>query len=168
MQRAINYTIYFLIAAAIILRGPTILNNLKNEGKIIEPQKIYSVSNTGETLPVVFPAVGKKSVAIFWASWCAPCKIELSRINSLIESKEVSKDRIFAISIDENKNEMLKAYIDRKYLFNTYLDTERALSNVLKIESTPTIVLINEQGKIEWQATGFSPTLINRIKKFLN
>jgi thiol-disulfide isomerase/thioredoxin len=119
-------------------------------------------------MPIMFPAYGKKSIAVFWASWCGPCGIELSRINKAILEKEIGADRIYAISLDQDLHALEKTILEKKYSFKTYLDKENTISTLLKVNSTPTIVFIDETGKVSWQTTGVSPFLINRIKSFLN
>ena len=168
MNRAINFTIYFLIAAAVILKAPSIMDNMGMEGKEILPNKLFQYNLKGQVNPVVFPIPGKRVVAIFWASWCAPCKIELSRINQALEKNELDKSNIFAISLDQSFEELDKAIVEKKYLFNTYLDKENNFLTKMKITATPTIVLIDEFGKIHEQTTGASINPVGKIKKFLN
>jgi len=168
MKRAANFTMYFIIAAAIILKMPNIIDNIKAEGKSISPQKVYYFESEKSQMPIVYPSYGKKSIAVFWASWCGPCGIELSRINKAIENKEINADRIFAISLDQDLQALEKTILEKKYAFKTYLDKENTISTLLKINSTPTIVFIDETGKVSWQTTGVSPFLINRIKNFIN
>jgi len=168
MKRAANFTMYFVIMAAIILKMPNIIDNIKAEGKSVSPQKVYYFETEKSQMPIMFPAYGKRSVAIFWASWCGPCGIELSRINKAIENKEISADRIFAISLDQDLQALEKTILEKKYKFKTYLDKENSISTLLKVNSTPTIVFIDETGKVNWQTSGVSPFLINRLKSFLN
>lgn len=168
MKRAANFTMYFIIAAALILKVPTIVDNIKAEGKSISPQKMYYFETEKSQMPIMYPAYGRKSIAVFWASWCGPCGIELSRINKAILEKEISAERIFAISLDQDFQALEKTILEKKYSFKIYLDKENTISTLLKVNSTPTIVFIDEKGKVSWQTTGVNPFLINRIKSFLN
>lgn len=164
MNKAINYTIYFLLASAFIMRAPVSWENFKKEGSTIVPAKIYLIDEKNNPTPIVFPAAGKKSAAIFWASWCMPCKLELNRIDKAIKDKVISSDTVFAVSIDSDFSALIKAKEERKYSFKIYHDKDGVLAKNFGVTSTPTSSLINENGKISWQATGVSPTLISRIK----
>jgi thiol-disulfide isomerase/thioredoxin len=167
MKRAINFTIYFLIASSIILKAPSIMDNMQAEGKQLEPNKIYKYEVGGKETPLVFPATGRKKIVIFWASWCLPCKIELNRINEAIEKKEIEAENVLAISTDNNFSDLDKALSERKYLFQTYIDKDDNFLTKLKITGTPTMVLIDESNVIKWKTTGVSFDLIGKLKSFL-
>jgi cytochrome c biogenesis protein CcmG/thiol:disulfide interchange protein DsbE len=173
MKKDLNYTIYFILAAVVILKLPNITSNFKLEGKQVTMSFINEVtpstveSDLKALNGFIYPVKGKKSIAIFWASWCTPCSLELKRINSAIEKNEIPKDQIFAISIDSDFNALKKAIIDRQYLFKTYFDRSGNLSRNLNVQATPTIAFIDGEQKIKWITTGVSPTLIEKIKSFL-
>jgi thiol-disulfide isomerase/thioredoxin len=166
LQKAINYTMYFLIAAVLIRRAPYIYENFRSEGKNVEIQKIYLSDKNQILSPLIFPATQKKAIAIFWASWCGPCKIELKRINKSINENEIKKENIYAISIDNELNALNILLKEKNYLFNVYFDKEKLLTTNLNITNTPTVLFIDGLGKIVWRTSGFSPTLISKIKEF--
>lgn len=167
MNKAITYTIYFLIASSFILKAPSIMDNMKAEGKIIEPNKLYQYNSVTDISPVIFPAPRKKSIAIFWASWCIPCKIELERISDAISEKKIDPSAIIAISLDEDLTALDKFLKDKKYLFKIYLDKENNFLTKLNIVSTPTLILIDEKNTIRLQTTGVSINLIGKLTTFL-
>ena len=112
------------------------------------------------------PHPNKKQVLVFWATWCAPCGVELVRLNRLIENGTVAADSIVAISIMEDAKLVKDTIHERGYQFKVYLDLNGSASEAYKVEGTPTILLIDEDGKISWMTTGLSPTLEYRVKKF--
>ena len=87
----------------------------------------------------LFPALHKKSVLVFWASWCGPCSIELSRINSAINNKEISSNNIFAVNMGENPELVNRVVHERKYSMPVIFDNNGELANLLHVKVTPTI-----------------------------
>ncbi len=114
------------------------------------------------------PTPKAKSVLVFWASWCGPCTIELNRIQKAINEREITSNNIFAVNMGDEENLVNKVVTERKYTMPIVLDKNGALANKVNVQGTPTISFIDENGVIVWLSTGLSPTLIYRIKKFLN
>lgn len=144
--------------AALITRLPSILEQFKQEGTVFTPILIDGK---------LFPPKNEKSVLVFWATWCGPCTLELKRINSAIANKEISSKNIFAVNMGEPQELVDKAVKERNYNFQVLIDTNGTLAKMFQVQATPTIVFIDEKGKIDWISSGISPSLIYRIKSFL-
>ena len=110
----------------------------------------------------------RKRLIIFWATWCGPCSIELSRINRMIINGELKPEAVLAISSGENRPLVQNVVADRKYLFPVAVDEAGLLAQTYKISGTPTLFFVSEKNIIEWTAMGISPTLEFRIKNFFN
>lgn len=104
---------------------------------------------------------------VFWATWCGPCDIELGRIQSLIQKGKIKSQQVIAVSVDENSHEVEKALRERGYLFPVVWDRTHGLRNQFQVAVTPTVVVINPENRIEWFATGVSPTLERRLERYL-
>jgi cytochrome c biogenesis protein CcmG/thiol:disulfide interchange protein DsbE len=166
MKRAVNLTMWFILAAAIILKLPNIMSNFKLEGQNISPLKFTKIENVLSS-DFYFPMPLKKSIAIVWATWCAPCSIELYRINEAIKAGEINKEQVFAISIDDNVEAIKKVVNEKKYLFNILWDKEKLVQSTLKIDATPTVLFIDQENKLKWVTTGVSPLLNQKLQLFL-
>lgn len=102
------------------------------------------------------PVPGEGShVLFFWATWCGPCKAALPELLAWSEGAGVP---VLAVS-DESPDKI-----------RTFLDgwsepfPERVLSDDLRtsfvtygVSGTPTFVLVDAEGTIEWRQTGYSP-----------
>jgi thiol-disulfide isomerase/thioredoxin len=89
----------------------------------------------------------------FWASWCAPCVMNLRFFNRLPEKIDTSKVGIIAVSLDENKISYTNtAY---KYLDSTYpqfrLDSAKQncfLKKTIQLKSLPKYIIVDRNGGI--------------------
>jgi len=91
----------------------------------------------------------KKLVMInFWASWCAPCRLEMPGFEKLYTSKNKDGFVILAVNEDEERSK-LDAYLKEKPLtFPVLLDPDSALMKQFGVRALPTTILVGGDGKI--------------------
>ena len=101
---------------------------------------------------------GKKRVVLgFWASWCGPCRIELPVMRRFYQSKQAkgANFEFLAISLDEDRDVAEVAAKRDKLPFPVLMDSGGKTAGKYQVEAIPTLLLINENGKVEWGETGF-------------
>lgn len=114
---------------------------------------------------------GQIVILDFMATWCGPCRMQMP-YNKLVW-KEFS-DKIILISIDidvTEPEETLKTFA-QEYPYATWIwarDTAK-LSEVYKVASIPTTVIIDQEGYIRFIHVGVtsSSTLIQEIEELMN
>ena len=101
---------------------------------------------------------GKNTVLSFWATWCVPCKKELTNMADLYEEWQKKYNlQILAVSIDDSRNSTkVKPYIEGQRLtYDVLLDVNQELKRQLNIQSVPFTVVTNSSGKIVYTHSGY-------------
>jgi len=102
------------------------------------------------------PAEGETLLLQFWASWCHSCGALMWDMDEIASKNE--NVRYIAVSIDDD-NEAARTYIRKHRLFEKYsdryfVDSEKALSASLDVNTVPTILLVNSQGEVLVRRSG--------------
>lgn len=167
MKKWFDHLTHFIFLAAVAYliyqKAPVIYNHFQTEGAKIPVQQIHLLS--GEKMDLF--RLSKPYVLIFWATWCGPCDIELSRLQNLISNGDIAADSVLAVSIGENSDVVSKAVRDRRYTFIVGLDIAYSLAQALNVKGTPTLILVNKDQTIAWMTTGLSPSLEIRVRHHL-
>jgi thiol-disulfide isomerase/thioredoxin len=92
---------------------------------------------------------GKLVILNFWATWCAPCKVEMPSLDNLQSNIKLNNLKIFPINIgreDTFKSESFFKELNIKNL-DIYIDAPITLAKKLSLRGIPTTILFNKQGK---------------------
>lgn len=108
--------------------------------------------NTFEGKPVSLSSLKGKVVLIdFWASWCAPCRIENPDLVATYERLKGKDFEIYGISLDNNVEAWNEAVINDKITWIQVSDLMRWESPVVKqyqVQAIPFNILIDREGVI--------------------
>jgi thiol-disulfide isomerase/thioredoxin len=100
---------------------------------------------------------GKPLLVNLWATWCGPCITEMPTLDALAR-REGGKIQILAISQDMGDNARAKVdafFTDRAFhQLKPYLDSKMALMSALKVDTLPTTILYDSDGKEVWRIVG--------------
>jgi len=92
---------------------------------------------------------GKPTVLIFWATWCGHCRAEIPRIKEAYE--KFGKSGITFLAIDAGVRDSLvrvRNYVKRYSLnYPVYFDPHQNTRTRFGLKGTPTIILLDRQGK---------------------
>ena len=101
---------------------------------------------------------GHPVVLSFWATWCVPCKKELSNLAEMYEEwKQKYHVEIVAISIDDSRSTTkVKPYVEgQRWEYQVLLDINQELKRSLNIQSVPFTVMTDANGKIVYTHSGY-------------
>ena len=119
---------------------------------------------------------GQYLLVNFWATWCAPCVIELPSLNKLKSRFDDNGLKTVAISLDKQRNhDQVKRFAYNRNIddFVTYYDHNNEVQRKVRMRGIPTTYLLNPDGKIlyifegdaQWdspQAIKFFSTLLKQ------
>lgn len=94
---------------------------------------------------------GEYTLINFWASWCAPCVVELPSLDKLRQRFDGKGLRVVAISLDQQRDhEYIKNFLNMRNIneFAAYYDINKDIKRSVPMRGIPTTYLLNAQGKI--------------------
>jgi peroxiredoxin len=99
----------------------------------------------------------KRVVVSFWASWCAPCRMEMPVLTKFYKSNHTASSdfEILAVSIDEDRNDASDFAAAQKLTFPVLLDSRRKVADAFEVDGIPTMFVIDKDGKIIYGHAGY-------------
>jgi thiol-disulfide isomerase/thioredoxin len=93
--------------------------------------------------------IGKIVYLDFWASWCAPCRLEIPHAKKL-EEQFKNKDVVFlGVSIDQNKESWMKVIRENDIKgVQVIIDSSTDIEKLYNIKGIPRYLIIDREGKI--------------------
>jgi thiol-disulfide isomerase/thioredoxin len=111
----------------------------------------------------------KKLVLInFWATWCGPCRVEMPSFEQLFNEQKNEGFTILAIAEDKDRAKVDQYLEGKPVSFPVLLDPDNALGKQFKIESLPTTVLVDGNGRIQEVHQGVDPYLKYTVQATLS
>ena len=103
---------------------------------------------------------GQVVLISFWATWCAPCKVEMAHLSEMYDELNPEGFVVLSISSDDAKTAaQVKPYIKRKrYKFPVVLDKDsKVTTGFTPTKTLPYGVLVDKQGNISQTYSGYQP-----------
>lgn len=108
---------------------------------------------------------GKVVLLNFWASWCAPCIVELPSLQQF--HREHPDYPILAVSIDEDAGAYQRFLVQRHVDFITVRDPEQTASTKYGTTGWPETFVIDRQGRIRRRFIGATDWNDPEILRFM-
>ena len=99
---------------------------------------------------------GKTAVIYFWATWCAPCRIQHPMIDK-VKKKFADDPTVTFLAVDTDEDHsIVPAFLkEMKWEGASYFDG--GLGGLLNISSIPTVLILQPDGKVSSRMVGFIP-----------
>jgi thiol-disulfide isomerase/thioredoxin len=100
---------------------------------------------------------GKVTLVDFWATWCAPCRASMPRVQRLYTEYKPNGVELYSVDTDDespNRTSQVSEFLLQNGLtFPVVLDDGSA-ERAFAIASLPTMLLLDKQGKVVWSHVG--------------
>jgi thiol-disulfide isomerase/thioredoxin len=123
----------------------------------------------GEGRPVRLSAFRGRPVLVnLWATWCAPCVVEMPSLDALA-ARSGDELEIVAISQDHDGRQKVGDFFAAHHFsrLEPYLDPQMRLMPALGLDTLPTTILYDAEGREVWRMTGMADWQGERAARLL-
>jgi thiol-disulfide isomerase/thioredoxin len=114
---------------------------------------------------------GQVVLVNFWASWCAPCLVEMPSMQRLKEKFAGKPFQILAVNVRESAGTIWKFHKLIQVDFPLLLDRDGQASEDWQVVVYPSTYLVDTRGRIRYQSTGMrkwdDPEIVMTIEGML-
>jgi len=93
----------------------------------------------------------------FWASWCAPCLVELPTFAELEKRFLDHGLKVVAINVDEGDSARTFAkdfWAKKNFAFPSFFDPQKTVASQFEVDMLPSTFVIDRQGRIAFSGFG--------------
>ena len=98
---------------------------------------------------------GRTVLVNLWATWCGPCRVEMPHLARLYEKYRGSGFTVLAVNIDEDPHKAANLASQLGMRFPVLLDTEKKVSRLYDLNTMPSTVLIDREGRVRYVHRGY-------------
>jgi thiol-disulfide isomerase/thioredoxin len=107
---------------------------------------------------------GKIIVLNFWFIDCQPCRMEMPELSKLADTYKSDSSIVFlAIALD--KKYEIEQFLKSFRFGYTIIDNGRFITDQFRINSYPTNVIVDQNGKVYFHSTGLSTSTVHWLKR---
>jgi thiol-disulfide isomerase/thioredoxin len=123
----------------------------------------FTVRKAPDGTPFAFADTkGKIVVMNFWATWCGPCREMEPHFERIAARFYGQKDVLFyALNCDEDEA-LVAPYLEEEKPKTAVLYAD-GLEQLLRVNSFPTMVILDRSGKVVFHMEGFDPDTIDKV-----
>jgi peroxiredoxin len=126
--------------------------------KIGDPTPAFNLQTLdGKTINIA-SYKGKVVLLDFWATWCGPCRRALPELKTLVQKNTGKPLVVISVSADEDAKAAQEFVRANGMTWPQAQDSKgNVIYGVFGIESLPSYVLIDAQGRVAYVMKGWSP-----------
>jgi peroxiredoxin len=163
----------FLFSACLLTlllsEQPGKTEEMVSDVKVGQEAPLFTV-HTIEGIQIDTAALKGKIVLLnFWATWCAPCRIEMPRLENEIWSKFKGSQFVMVAIAREETDEQLVAFRKKSsYSFPMASDPKREVYSKFANAGVPRSYVIGVDGKVVYHSVGYSESDFEQLLQAIN
>ncbi len=112
---------------------------------------------------------GRPLLVNLWATWCGPCVVEMPHLDQLAAAQR-DRIQVLAISQDSDGRELVGRFFAARHFtaLQPYLDPQLDMMMALRVDTLPTTILYDAQGREVWRMTGMAEWGDERTTRLLS
>ena len=108
---------------------------------------------------------GKPTLLIFWATWCPPCRLELSKLQEHIIDPYGDRINVLPLSRGEERS-VVEEYISKMgYTYAVGLDSDQSIYNKYASNYIPRCFVIDAKGKVLYSGVGYDDVVAKEVEE---
>ena len=111
---------------------------------------------------------GKPTLLIFWATWCPPCRAELSHLQEGVIDLYGDKITVLPISRGEKRETVEEFLTKMGYTFAVGLDGDQSIYRKYASNYIPRCWVIDSKGEVVYAGVGYDETIAAEVQEALN
>jgi len=117
----------------------------------------FSLRHIDGTSPTkLAEAHGKVVVLNFWTTWCAYCN-QMESMMAGVRTKFTGRDDVVFLAVNADENESVVApFLQDQKPAGTLVFAD-GVNQAFRVESIPTVIVLDKAGKVAYRAQGFAP-----------
>jgi thiol-disulfide isomerase/thioredoxin len=158
MNRILQHIAPFLAAALLVV-------GLGAASAGASAQPATPMINNLELLRAIRDARGKVVVVNFFATWCAPCLVEIPALIDVRKEYEGDRVVLMGLSID-NDEAALDRFVDKMGFNFPVYRVGQDVSRTFRVSGVPKLMIYNKKGQLVVNHDGFVPE--KELRRVLN
>jgi len=106
----------------------------------------------------------------FWATWCKPCTKAIPQLNKIFDQYKDKGVQILGISCDGPRSISKVGPVSHalKIKYPVLKDVNSGVFNDLHLQVLPTLLMVDNKGKIIWEHEGYLPGYEDLVKSAID
>ena len=108
----------------------------------------------------------KAMVLNFWSIHCAPCMVEMPKIQQFSDSLSKKGVRFIGICNDPGEDDYVESLLKRLGVtYTNLIDEQKAVSGKYAVSALPSTFIIDYTGKIRYHTVGYDESYIKKYRE---